>query len=62
VQIEYDAALLRDIFEWQLYSSDELTTLAEELGLSTLLCCAEFDQHQPASAVRPRMQCVFERV
>ena len=60
VQIAYDDAP-PDVVEWQLYMPDELVERADELGLSTLLACADFDDARPPTPNSPRMQLVFAR-
>jgi SAM-dependent methyltransferase len=48
----------RDVFEWQLYTPDELASLAE---LELVLACAAFDESAPACGEAPRMQVVLCR-
>ena len=50
-----------EAFEWEVYTPDELSRLAEAFGLSRLLVCSNYDERTDASASVPRMQLVFER-
>jgi SAM-dependent methyltransferase len=50
-----------DHFDWRLYTPEELTELAGAAGLSPVRSCSDFDEAQPATPQRPRMQLVFER-
>jgi SAM-dependent methyltransferase len=54
---------VEDVFSWQLFTPEELVTLARSssTSLEPVLACADFDQAIPASAERARMQLVFER-
>jgi hypothetical protein len=57
--LHYETDAGDDMFEWQLYTPEELTQLGSALGLDLLLACAEFDERIPASAEHARMQLVF---
>ena len=48
-----------DIFEWQLYTPNELAELEARSGLALRVACTEFDEAMPASSAYPRMQLVF---
>jgi len=61
VTLDYGPDLPQDIYAWQLFSPDEIATLARQHGFELLLACAGFDQATPASAEVARMQLVFER-
>ena len=61
VRLEYEGSRSEDVFEWQLYTPDELRELGESAGLSLRLACAEFDEAVAASAECARMQLVFQR-
>ena len=61
VSLDYDADGARDVFDWQLYTPDELCALADEIGFQPLVVCANFDEAQPATADIPRMQLVLEK-
>jgi SAM-dependent methyltransferase len=60
VQIAYDDAP-PDVVEWQLYTPDAITALADGLGLTTILACSDFDDTRPPTPNSPRMQLVFAR-
>jgi SAM-dependent methyltransferase len=63
VELRYDskhAELETDIFDWQLYTPDELAAEAQAVGLALRLACASFDESRSPSADEPRMQLVFE--
>ena len=51
-----------DTFEWQLYTPEEITDLARDLGFHCVVACTNFDEAQPVSAEKPRMQFVFELI
>jgi len=51
----------KESFHWQLYTPQEIRTLADGCGLRCLLACTLYDEHRPAAADQPRMQLVFER-
>jgi SAM-dependent methyltransferase len=50
-----------DTFEWQLYTPEEIQTLAARLGFRSIIACAWFDERVPPSAEHTRMQFVLER-
>ncbi|KAA3663774.1 MAG: class I SAM-dependent methyltransferase [Chloroflexi bacterium] len=60
-QLEYSDGSQDDIFEWQLYSSEEITKIANEFGLQCVFACTECDENKPVTEQRPRMQLVFEK-
>lgn len=61
VTLDYGNAYEPDSFEWQLYTPAEIRGLAQEVGLSCLIVCTDFDKQQEATGNRPRMQTVFEK-
>jgi SAM-dependent methyltransferase len=61
VQLDYGPGYESDLFEWQLYTPDEICRLVEDLGFVCLAICTDFDEKRPASASSPRMQIVFEK-
>lgn len=61
VEIEYSGSVGIDTHEWEVYTPSELTHLAREVKLSTVLRCAWFDETIPASADHLRMQLLLER-
>jgi SAM-dependent methyltransferase len=48
-------------FEWLLYTPDELSKIAEGLGLRPLLACSSFSEQAAADGSTPRFQLVLER-
>lgn len=50
-----------DMFDWQLYTPEELISLASTCGFRGLLACSDFDEASPPSAEKPRMQLVLEK-
>ncbi len=50
-----------DNFEWQLFSPDQMISMAESVGLRQLLACTGFDEVTPPSPSNPRIQFLFER-
>jgi len=51
-----------DVFDWRLYTPDELATEGARAGLTPLLACTTWDESRPPSAEEARMHLVFERV
>lgn len=51
-----------DAFEWQLYSADEITDLARDLGFQCRVACTNFDERQSITPDQARMQFVFEQI
>jgi len=62
VELDYGLSCQPDKFEWQLYTPDEICSLASELGLRCLLVCTGFNEKKPATPKNPRMQLVFEKL
>jgi SAM-dependent methyltransferase len=52
---------VEDVFSWQLFTPEELTTLAGAVGLTPVLACAAFDEASPPSDEHALMQLVFAR-
>ena len=50
-----------DNFEWQLFSPERMTSVAESAGLRSLLACTDFNEARPLSPTNPRVQFLFER-
>lgn len=50
-----------DVFEWQLYTPEQIQRLATDCGFDHLATCSGFDEATPASPDSPRMQLVFEK-
>jgi SAM-dependent methyltransferase len=61
VSLDYGPEAGGDTFEWQLYTPDEIQSLAAQFGFTCLLACSGFDERQAASPDVPRMQLVFEK-
>jgi hypothetical protein len=59
VELDYGPGRRPDVFEWQLYTPEQICGLGETLGLRPLVVCAGFDEHVQPSADGPRMQLVF---
>jgi SAM-dependent methyltransferase len=49
-----------DNFEWQLFSTEQIGSMAESVGLMLLRACADFDETTPPSRDNPRVQFLFE--
>ena len=65
VRLSYDVvgeSAETDEFEWALFDGDELSALAREAGLTTLLTCTAFDEGRPVTPDDARMQLVLERI
>ena len=60
VELDYGPGRVADVFEWQLYTPDEICALADSMNLKPRLVCSGFDSARPASEGHPRMQIVFE--
>lgn len=61
VHIDYGAELPPDTFNWQLYTPEEFTALAEGIGFRRLVACAWTDESRAITAADARMQLVFEK-
>jgi len=61
VTLDYGHTSPPDSFEWQIYTPEEMCTLAGEVGFGTLMACTGFDESIPPSPRVPRMQFVFEK-
>lgn len=48
-------------FEWQLYSPEKLSALAQSVGLHQSFSCTDFDRSTAPSPTKPRVQFVLER-
>jgi SAM-dependent methyltransferase len=60
VQLDYpDGA--HEEFEWQLFSPAQMISLAQSVGLDSLLSCTDFDTTIAPSPTKPRIQFVLER-
>ncbi|MFG0274103.1 MAG: class I SAM-dependent methyltransferase [Phycisphaerales bacterium] len=61
VHLALDGGPLLDVFEWRVFSPDELADLCAQSGLREILRCARFDERTPPSADEARMQMCFEK-
>lgn len=59
--LTYDAGVGADIFEWQVYSPEEIRTLAQDYGMALVLSCTECDEGKAVTSQKPMMQFVFEK-
>jgi hypothetical protein len=50
-----------DGFEWQLFAPSEMISLADSVGLSLIVSCADFDLTVQPCPAKPRIQFVLER-
>jgi SAM-dependent methyltransferase len=50
---------VQDVFEWELFTLEELKRAGEEARFSLMLSCTNFDEGKPVSNNEPRMQLVF---
>jgi SAM-dependent methyltransferase len=60
VALDYDSGE-HDEFEWQLFTPESLTELAEMHGLRRITTCTGAHESRSPSAHASRMQLVFER-
>jgi len=51
---DHDAGRSSDVFDWQLYTPDELAAEAQAVGLVLRTACTAFDESRPPSADEPR--------
>ena len=61
VDLEYRGRQEQETFDWQVFTPQAITDLAASVGLERMLACTSFDENQPPSEDRPRMQLVFGR-
>jgi hypothetical protein len=60
VELQFDKADV-ELFDWQIYSPEELIEVAASTGLSLVLACSAFDETKPASDQTARYQLVLQR-
>ena len=60
VQLEYPDGT-QEKFEWQLFTAEQMTRLADSVTLILLFSCSGFDRRNDASPTDPRLQCVLEK-
>lgn len=61
VRLRYGDSGAVDRFEWQVFTPEQIVSLAGREGFALVLGCSEFDEGRPVSDDRPRMQLVFDR-
>ena len=61
VHLDYGPSVEPDLFEWQLYTPQDIGLLAESAGFRTVVACSGFDEQVPPAADNPRMQIVFQK-
>ena len=59
--LRYGNRLDMDVFEWEVFTRDEIQELAQEFDLALILSCTECDEGKPVSADKPMMQLLFEK-
>ena len=62
VTLKYDVLNKTDIFDWQLYTPEEIIALLKIFGLKCVLACTGLDEKQTPSESSPRVQYVFEKM
>jgi SAM-dependent methyltransferase len=60
VELSFDKAEV-DLFQWQIYSPEELIQVCASAGLSLVLACSGFDETKPPSDQTARYQLVLQR-
>lgn len=50
-----------DDFEWQLFTTAEMISLADSIGLALIVSCTDYDIAVEPSPAKPRIQFVLER-
>jgi hypothetical protein len=61
VTLDYGNGVLPDVFNWQLYTPEELEALAGDIGFMLVMLCTQYDETKSATSASPRMQLVFEK-
>lgn len=62
VHVDFGRGTGFDVFDWQLYTPEEMAGLLRSMGMELALACSNFDESVPASDAKVRMQLVFERM
>lgn len=62
VQIRYGASEAVDRFEWEVYTPEEIISLAGRAGFEHVRSCRDFDETREVRDDGPRMQLIFDRV
>lgn len=60
VELAYDG-IVGDVFEWQVFTQQELASRARTTGLGLRMACTDFDETRSPAGQAPRMQLIFER-
>lgn len=61
VRIDYGPDAPADTFDWQLYTPEEFSALAQQIGFRRLVACAWADETRAITPADGRMQLVFEK-
>lgn len=61
VMLDYGPTAPPDVFEWQLYTPEQIVALARGVGLQPLAICTGFDEAMSPIPTSPRMQLVFQK-
>ncbi len=61
VRINYGSDAPADVFDWQLYTDEEFSALAEQIGFRRLVACCWADEARAITPADGRIQLVFEK-
>lgn len=62
VELTYDDDTAKsDMFDWEIFSEDEIAERAAQRQMKLITTCTMFDERTPVSDASPRMQLVFEK-
>ena len=61
VELRYGEDGGGDVFDWYLYTRDEIEALGRECGLRVVHTCANYDETSVPDPSRARMQVLFEK-
>jgi SAM-dependent methyltransferase len=61
VELRYGEGGLGDVFDWYLYTREEIETLGRTCGLDVVQSCANYDETLDPDPSRARMQILFEK-
>lgn len=61
VELNYADRAEGDVFDWQLFTVDELQALGDQAGLELVLVSSDFDPEVAPDSGNPRMQLAFAR-
>jgi SAM-dependent methyltransferase len=62
VRLSYEDRETVDVFEWQLYTPENIREVVGEVGFQCLISCTGYDEDQSPTPATPRMQFVFEKI